>query len=56
MLFTEPAFLFLFLPVLLGLYFVTFSREHASYANWLLRSPSRFFVVSSAISFHLLDR
>jgi alginate O-acetyltransferase complex protein AlgI len=33
-LFTEPTFLFLFLPILLGLYFVT--RVHARYANWLL--------------------
>ena len=35
MLFTEPSFLFLFLPVLLGLYFVTGSREHSSYGNAL---------------------
>src|SRR5665213_3163465 len=33
-LFTEPLFLFLFLPILLGLYFLT--RVHARYANWLL--------------------
>jgi alginate O-acetyltransferase complex protein AlgI len=43
LLFTEPAFLFLFLPVLLGLYFVTFTREHASYANWLLLVASVLF-------------
>ena len=36
MLFTEPTFLFLFLPVLLALYFVSFSRTHGRYANWLL--------------------
>lgn len=44
MLFTEPQFLFLFLPLLVGLYFVPHLwrtlREgrstHASYANWLL--------------------
>ena len=36
MLFTQPSFLFLFLPVLLALYFVTFSRTHGSYGNWLL--------------------
>ena len=41
MLFTEPTFLFLFLPVLLGLYFVT--RAHASYANWLLLVASVLF-------------
>jgi len=45
-LFTEPTFLFLFLPVLLALYFVPvkpeesrdagFSRQHGRYANWLL--------------------
>ena len=29
-LFTEPTFLFLFLPILLALYFATFSREHSS--------------------------
>ena len=34
MLFTEPTFLFLFLPILLGCYFLR--RPHASYANWLL--------------------
>ena len=34
MLFTEPTFLFLFLPALLALYFV--QRRHGSYANWLL--------------------
>jgi alginate O-acetyltransferase complex protein AlgI len=34
MLFTEPTFLFLFLPVLLALYFLT--RVHGTYANWLL--------------------
>ena len=36
MLFTEPSFLFLFLPVLLALYFITGSREHGAYGNWLL--------------------
>ncbi|MGE3513032.1 MAG: MBOAT family protein [Vicinamibacterales bacterium] len=41
MLFTEPIFLFLFLPVLLGLYFVR--REHASYANVLLVGASVIF-------------
>ena len=36
MLFTEPTFLFLFLPLLLGLYFIQRSREHGAYGNWLL--------------------
>jgi alginate O-acetyltransferase complex protein AlgI len=40
-LFTEPTFLFLFLPVLLALYFVR--RVHASYANWLLLIASVIF-------------
>ena len=43
MLFTEPTFLFLFLPVLLGLYFIKGSREHASYGNWLLLVASVLF-------------
>ncbi|MBI3403148.1 MAG: MBOAT family protein [Acidobacteria bacterium] len=43
MLFTEPGFLFLFLPVLLGLYFVTFSRIHGAYANRLLLIASVLF-------------
>jgi alginate O-acetyltransferase complex protein AlgI len=42
-LFTEPTFLFLFLPILLALYFATFSREHASYGNWLLLAASVLF-------------
>ena len=41
MLFTEPTFLFLFLPVLLALYFVR--RVHAAYANWLLLVASILF-------------
>ena len=41
MLFTEPTFLFLVLPVLLGLYFLT--RGHARYANWLLLIASVLF-------------
>ncbi len=36
MLFTDPVFLFLFLPLLLALYFATFSREHGAYGNWVL--------------------
>jgi len=42
-LFTEPSFLFLFLPVLLGLYFATFQWEHSSYGNWLLLVASVLF-------------
>ena len=41
MLFTEPTFLFLFLPLLLGLYFLT--RVHAGYANVLLLVASVLF-------------
>jgi len=40
-LFTEPTFLFLFLPILLGLYFLT--RVHAGYANSLLLVASVLF-------------
>jgi alginate O-acetyltransferase complex protein AlgI len=43
LLFTEPTFLFLFLPILLGLYFIRGSREHAAYANWLLLAASVIF-------------
>jgi alginate O-acetyltransferase complex protein AlgI len=45
LLFTEPTFLFLFLPVLLGLYFIRGSREHAAYGNWLLLAASVIFYV-----------
>ncbi len=41
MLFTEPTFIFLFLPILLGLYFLT--RVHARYANGLLLAASILF-------------
>jgi len=40
-LFTEPIFLFLFLPILLGCYFLR--RPHAAYANWLLLVASVIF-------------
>ena len=36
MLFTEPTFLFVFLPLLLALYFAPLSREHGAWGNWLL--------------------
>jgi alginate O-acetyltransferase complex protein AlgI len=50
-LFTEPAFLFLFLPILLALYFATFSREHSSYANWLLLVASVIFYAKGGGAF-----
>ena len=49
MLFTEPTFLFLFLPVLLGLYFLR--REHSSYANWLLLIASVIFYAKGGGAF-----
>jgi alginate O-acetyltransferase complex protein AlgI len=49
MLFTEPTFLFLFLPVLLGLYFIR--RVHASYANWLLLIASVIFYAKGGGAF-----
>ena len=51
MLFTEPAFLFLFLPILLALYFVTFSREHGAYGNWLLLVGSVIFYATGGGAF-----
>ena len=51
MLFTEPTFLFLFLPVLLALYFITGSREHASYGNWLLLVASVIFYAKGGGAF-----
>jgi alginate O-acetyltransferase complex protein AlgI len=50
-LFTEPTFLFLFLPILLALYFATFSREHASYGNWLLLVASVIFYAKGGGAF-----
>ena len=49
MLFTEPTFLFLFLPILLGLYFLT--RVHARYANWLLLVASVLFYAKGGGAF-----
>ena len=46
MLFTEPTFLFLFLPLLLALYFASRAagaRAHGGYANWLLLIASIIF-------------
>ena len=51
MLFTEPTFLFLFLPLLLALYFATFSREHSWYGNWLLLVASVLFYASGGGAF-----
>jgi alginate O-acetyltransferase complex protein AlgI len=51
LLFTEPTFLFLFLPVLLGLYFATFSREHGEYGNGLLLVASVIFYAKGGGSF-----
>jgi len=51
LLFTEPTFLFLFLPVLLGLYFAKGSREHAAYGNWLLLVASVLFYAKGGGAF-----
>ncbi|HMB80216.1 MAG TPA: MBOAT family protein [Vicinamibacterales bacterium] len=51
MLFTEPTFLFLFLPVLLALYFATLSREHAAYGNWVLLVASVVFYAKGGGAF-----
>jgi alginate O-acetyltransferase complex protein AlgI len=48
-LFTEPTFLFLFLPVLLALYFLT--RPHAAYANALLLVASVIFYAKGGGAF-----
>jgi alginate O-acetyltransferase complex protein AlgI len=50
-LFTAPTFLFLFLPVLLALYFATFSREHGAYGNWLLLVASVLFYAKGGGAF-----
>jgi alginate O-acetyltransferase complex protein AlgI len=50
-LFTEPTFLFLFLPLLLGLYFIKGSREHAAYGNWLLLVASVIFYAKGGGAF-----
>ena len=49
MLFTEPTFLFLFLPLLLALYFLR--RVHAGYANGLLLVASVLFYVKGGGGF-----
>ena len=50
-LFTEPTFLFLFLPVLLALYFLPRSHEHGRYGNWLLLAASVLFYAKGGGSF-----
>jgi alginate O-acetyltransferase complex protein AlgI len=50
-LFTEPAFLFLFLPILLALYFVRREHEHAMYANVLLLVASVIFYAKGGGAF-----
>jgi alginate O-acetyltransferase complex protein AlgI len=50
-LFTEPTFLFLFLPVLLALYFAAGRREHGAYGNWLLLVASVIFYAKGGGAF-----
>ena len=50
MLFTEPTFLFLFLPILLGLYFVVPARAR----NWLLLAASIVFYAKGGGTFTFL--
>jgi alginate O-acetyltransferase complex protein AlgI len=50
-LFTEPTFLFLFLPILLALYFIKGSREHGTYGNWLLLVASVIFYAKGGGAF-----
>jgi alginate O-acetyltransferase complex protein AlgI len=51
LLFTEPTFLFLFLPVLLLLYFAPVSRVHGRYGNWLLLVASVIFYAKGGGAF-----
>jgi alginate O-acetyltransferase complex protein AlgI len=50
-LFTEPTFLFLFLPLLLGLYFIRGTRRHGAYGNWLLLAASVIFYAKGGGAF-----
>jgi len=50
-LFTQPSFLFLFLPVLLALYFAQSGRVHAAWGNWLLLIASVLFYASGGGAF-----
>ena len=51
MLFTEPTFLFFFLPVLLVLYFARFRREHGPHRNGLLVVASVIFYAKGGGAF-----
>ena len=51
MLFTEPVFLFLFLPIVLALYFAPLSREHGAWGNALLLVASVLFYAKGGGSF-----
>jgi alginate O-acetyltransferase complex protein AlgI len=51
LLFTEPTFLFLFLPVLLLLYFASLTRTHGRYGNWLLMVASVIFYAKGGGTF-----
>ena len=51
MLFTEPTFLFLFLPVLLALYFAQRGPVHGAYANGLLLAASVLFYAKGGGAF-----
>ena len=55
MLFTEPTFLFLFLPILLLLYFVPLTRVHGRYGNWLLLAASVIFYAKGGGAFTWLS-
>jgi hypothetical protein len=48
LLFTEPLFLFLFLPLLLLLYFAPLTRVHGRYGNWLLLVAASSFTPGAA--------
>jgi len=52
MVFTEPLFLFVFLPILLGLWWA--GRGHAGYANWLLVLASILFYARGGGAFTIL--
>jgi alginate O-acetyltransferase complex protein AlgI len=51
LLFTEPTFLFLFLPILLLLYFAPLTRVHGRYGNWLLLAASVIFYAKGGGAF-----
>jgi alginate O-acetyltransferase complex protein AlgI len=51
LLFTEPTFLFLFLPLLVLLYFAPLTRVHGRYGNWLLLVASVIFYAKGGGAF-----